>query len=319
MLRVRFLTLFAALALTGWSCGNESSLTRGAVSPAAPSARSTVEPPVTPPFTVQGSLPLVDAVASLRVESGGERLVLNTADGTAAIVRPALVDAANHRYQALTFGWSQDNELLISSEGATYTWNAVTGARTTRDAMATTTPFSTDTRSSDGSWRAHTDTTDEWLDTTVGETGAEPSFKLVRVGGVQWSPTEPNHLAALGNPCSGKLWDVVLFDVATGRLTSLTGSVPMLTNFLWRPNGKEIAIEAWGRGDLPSRVILVKTDGEQAATWVMDPAPRSLGPVPESWSPDGEQLLVRFEGGHGGLFCDRQSDWEPSAVERLRP
>jgi hypothetical protein len=291
--------------------------------PAEATATATPVPP-DPPFTIEGPLAPEDASIALGTSlSGGELIVLSDDLTTLWILRPVLLDAASHRYASIGAAWLVDGTLGIVSEGRTYAWRLQGDVVSTQLPLPTRTPRADVSISIDNAWYAEQQRTERYFDTLVGRAGAAASLRLTNTVGAQWSPTDPTRFALLGNPCVFPgLYDVLLFDVDDPMLRVLTADLPddvfmFLVNFRWHPDGTRIAIETWGEDEgARSRLLMVNIDSGDISSVALT---RGSAPVPESWSPDGNYLLVRFEGAHGGLFCEQRSDWQPSVVEQLTP
>jgi hypothetical protein len=315
--------LFAILV----ACGDPSDrpgavgddTTSPVVNTAAPQQTETLPDP---PFVIEGPFAAAEFPAALDgVPFGSERLILDDALTTGWIVRPALLDIESHRHADIRLAWLDDGRLGIATIGGEYTWKPGSTIEPADVVVPTPTPRPEIIVSSDGAWYARGEPSEIYFDTLVGRTGALPTFRLTLTIGGEWSPVDPSQLLVLGSPCVSSLIDLFLFDTDEGSLGSLTAALPddvslFLLNFAWHPDGKRVAIETWGKSGEASRLVTVDVDTGDVDSIALA---KSAAPVPIAWSPGGELLLVRFEGAHGGLFCEQRTDWAPSSVERLTP
>jgi len=317
------LVLTAALLA---ACGGVHDASRSGVGDSTSTTpRSSAQTPTPsvpdPPFTIEGPIAAANPGGRFDSLSGENARVILSADLTVAwIVRPVLLDPASQRSENLQLAWLDDGRLGIVSGAGTYAWRHGEAIEPVNLVIPTATPRPVIAVSSDGDWYAESRQSETYFDTFVGRKGSQPSFRISQAVAASWSPTDPTLLAVLGDPCVFPgLFDVLLFDVDHGSLRSVTTNLPedvslFLVNFVWHPDGERIAIESWGNAGKRSRLLIVNVETGALDSIALE---EHAAPVPMAWSLAGDLLLVGFEGAHGGLFCEQQPAWEPSAVERL--
>lgn len=271
-------------------------------------------PPADESLTIDGPYPLDDL--QTMALTGIERLILRASDRTVTILRPALMDPANHRYASIQTEWLDDEALRVDSEGLTYVWGPGGTVRQPAAPLATATAYSRDTTSPDGEWYSQLRPSANYWDTLIGRAGEEPSFRLSQTVGAVWNPRIPGQLALNGNPCIPPgAFDVFVFDANTSTFRNVTEGVAAPgTNIAWHPDGSRLAVDAYGTTDEPPRVLIIEPETLEVQVL---PIRAARGPIDLSWSSGGTYLLLKLEGGKGGLFCDQHDDWQPSTVERL--
>ena len=114
---------------------------------------------------------------------------------------------------------------------------------------------------------------------------------------VRLSPSGDRLAVALGAP--GDVWT---FDIARGTLTRVTTDAANDTQPLWTPDGERLVFASDRDGSLG--LYWKQADGSGTAEPLL-PRPESFVVIPETWSPDGAQLLFTDALTGGGLTTER--------------
>lgn len=154
-------------------------------------------------------------------------------------------------------------------------------------------------QSPDGKWTAAVDTSGALATVSVSDASGSPAYRITNASSPVWSPAGGATLAVLGSLCGA--FDVLLIDPAAGTMRNLTANVDVIPEFVWRPDGRAIAIDLVPGGDYYRRVLgLVDVSAGTLTELVSIPYSGEL--IPVGYNASGDRLLFGYNGGRG--LCD---------------
>lgn len=158
-------------------------------------------------------------------------------------------------------------------------------------------------QSPDGKWTAAVDTSGALATVSVSDAGGSAAYRITNASSPVWSPAGGATLAVLGSLCGA--FDVLLIDPAAGTMRNLTADVDVIPEFVWRPDGRAIAIDLVPGGDGVSRdqrrvLGLVDVSAGTLTELVSIPYDGEL--IPVGYNTSGDRLLFGYNGGRG--LCD---------------
>jgi hypothetical protein len=291
------------------------------------------------PFTV--SQP-VDATAALTEERlDGRWFIIDLESGLVQVLKDSYVNpcptvdptgrnCVSHG-GIISVDWHDAETLVVSPMYGEALLIRLDGTSRSAPPVNTATPDSSDNRSRDKEWRASTVAVELGVFTVIvsqlrevpGGMQLDPAYRITSASIPQWSPADPHLLALTVNYCTDQSpdlgLDLALFDPETAVLRDLSiDPARIIRSYVWRPDGRAIAAEAFVTGPGFPYAELELIDVATGSTLGLAALGRGGTLVPMSWSPDREKLLFRFSApGVGGLLCERGGGSQ-SEVERLK-
>jgi hypothetical protein len=296
-MKTPFLVLLLLLAAAVAACDEESQ---------PPQSTATTLPTATPPppvrFDVSGPAP-----ADTLVPGGVSIFATYVFDLQLRMlytVELTEIERNSAEHPVAFRGWTEEGALLFSGDVGTWTVT-LDGAVKSADIDPPSEPTPSEA-SADGAWR--TMRSGEGL-VIMDESGAA-RYRLISWNvGLGWAPG--GHLAAF-NTGACRNGEIHVLDPDAGTLEELTASDDYVLDWLWHPDGRQIAANVVGLG---LGLYTVARDGADAIV------PFSGGELtPIDWSTDGRYLAFRYRGGRDfgcGEGAATEPPYAPPRLERI--